>query len=259
MRSRWIAFAGKARRFRRQRCGGVRTSVETREQRLSTRLPRDTHEGGEIIRRSAGDAALCHTAIAVAVENASVFIHGDFVEVEKIAVLVAAALLPDSGGMLNGIIRCRVNRHPVCPVVVSRGDERVPIPREAYCLVITGDISTEEADCGAAAIAAYGLNFGGVHDALGSADIDVIRPGDRVRGLVQSANGDAGMPFQRLARRHWLVIDVRVVDPAVGIYGDGRISAFGLRNSIGHDKLMPGDTTIGAERAALLASALVHR
>src|SRR6266513_5271967 len=108
MRSSWIACAGKARRFRRQRGSRICICVVSGEQGLTTRLARDAHESGEIIRRRAGDAAVCNTPITVAVENASVFIHGDFVEVEKVAVLMAAALLPDAGGVLNGIIRCRV-------------------------------------------------------------------------------------------------------------------------------------------------------
>src|SRR5437899_13082625 len=100
--------------------------------------------------------------------------------------------------MLNRIIRRCVNRHPGLAVIVSRGDKRVPIPWEAYCLVIAGDISTEETNCRAASGAAYGLDLGRVHNAVGSADIEVTAPGDRVRGLVESANGDGGMPFQRL-------------------------------------------------------------
>src|SRR6266404_5245494 len=127
MRSRWIACARKARRFRRQRCGGVCLRVKAGKQRLATGLVRNAHEGSEIVRRSPSNAAFAYTTIAVAVKDPSVFVHSDFVEVEKIAILVAAALLPDTGGMLNGIIRCRVDCDPVCAAIISGGDKGIPV------------------------------------------------------------------------------------------------------------------------------------
>ena len=150
MRSRWIARAGKAGGVRRQCCSGIGVPVVTGEQRLTTRLARDTHEGGEIIRGRARDAAVCHTAIAVAEENASKFVDGDFVEVEQVAILVATALLPDAAGMLNRVIRRSVDSDPVLAAIVSGGDEDIPVARKAYCLVITGNIRAGETDCGAA-------------------------------------------------------------------------------------------------------------
>ena len=70
---------------------------------------------------------------------------------------------------------------------------------------------------------------------------------------------DSRMSFQRATSRDRLVVNVGVVDGAITIDGYRRISAFGLRDAIGHDKLTPGDTAIGAESAALLATALVDR
>src|SRR5438874_13611872 len=104
MRSRWIARAGKAGGFRRQCCSGIRVPVVAGEQRLTTRLARDTYEGGEIVRRSAGDAAICHTAIAVTVEDAAVLIDSDFGEVEHVDVLIATVLLRDAACALHGRI-----------------------------------------------------------------------------------------------------------------------------------------------------------
>src|SRR5438552_9231921 len=144
MRSRWIACARKARRFRRQRCGGICLRVKAGKQRLATGLVRDAHEGSEIVRRSPSNAAFAYATIAVAVKDPSLFVHSDFVEVEKVAVLVTTALLPNTGHALYRIVGRGVDCDPVCAAIVSRRDEGIPVAWEAYRLVIAGPVSAEE-------------------------------------------------------------------------------------------------------------------
>ena len=222
-------------------------------------MARDAHEGSEVVRGSARNTTIAYATIAVAVKDAPVLIDGDFVEVEQVAVLMATALLPDTAGMLNGIIRSSVHRDPMLPVIIGRGDECVPIAGEANRLVIAGNVGAEETYSGTAGAATYCLYFGSVLDAMRSADIDVTRPANGVGAFVESANGDACMSFQRATGRHRLVVNIGVVDPVVAVDRDGRISSFGLRYSVRYDKLMPGDTAVRTERATLVAGALVNR
>src|SRR5882724_8980877 len=141
MRTVGIARAGQARSFRRRWFYRVKIG----EQRFAARLPRHSHEGDKVIGRCAGDAARRHASVAVSVESASVVVHRDFVEIEQIAVVVAAALLPDTGPALNGIIWRGVDCHPRLTLVVSRGNERVPFARETAGLVIARLIGAYEA------------------------------------------------------------------------------------------------------------------
>src|SRR5207237_10078666 len=94
----------------------------------------------------AGDAGWGHAAIAGALEQPAFAVHGEFVKVEKVRVLMAAALLPDAGHALNGIVRGGVDRRPGHAGVVGGGDERIPFARETYRLVIARDIRAREAD-----------------------------------------------------------------------------------------------------------------
>src|SRR5213078_638788 len=108
MRTGRIARAGQAGSFRR--CWFYRVKID--EQGLAAGLPRHSHKGDKIIGRCACDAAFGHASVAVSVENASVIVHGDFVEVEQIAVLMTATLLPNTCVTLNGIVWCSVD---CCP------------------------------------------------------------------------------------------------------------------------------------------------
>src|SRR5438067_8871361 len=100
MRSDGIARTGQARRFGRYRFDCVKTG----EQALASGLPRHTHEGDKIIGSRAGDAARSHAAIAVPVQSPPFVVHRDFVEVEQVSIIMAAALLPDAGFALDGIV-----------------------------------------------------------------------------------------------------------------------------------------------------------
>src|SRR6266853_2941947 len=100
MRSVLIASTGEARRFRNQGCGCVGVCVVARENSLATRLARHAHEGDKIVGCGAGNTAFGHAAVAVAIEHPAFAVHRDFVEVEKVAVLMAATLLPDASHAL---------------------------------------------------------------------------------------------------------------------------------------------------------------
>src|SRR6266403_912120 len=112
MRTSRIARPGQAGSFRR--CWFYRVKIG--EQALASRLPRNAHEGDEIVGGCAGDAPFSHAPVAVAVESAPMVVYRDFVEIEQIAVVVAAALLPDTGPALNGIIWRSVDRYPGLPL-----------------------------------------------------------------------------------------------------------------------------------------------
>ena len=144
-------------------------------------MARDAHEGDEIVGCRAGDTAWGHAAIAVAIEHPAFAVHGDFVKVEKVTVLMAAALLPDAGHALNGIVRGGVDRRPGHAAVVGGGDERIPFAREAYRLVIARDIGAREANGRAAGAAAYCLDLRCVLDAVRGADVEIGRASCRER------------------------------------------------------------------------------
>src|SRR5437870_2654707 len=137
MRSGGIARTGEARRFGRYRFGCVKTG----EQALASGLPRHTHEGDKIIGSRARNAARSHAAVAVSVESTPFFVHRDFIEVEQVSVIVAAALPPDAGHTLDGIVGCRVNRYPGLAFIVGCGDERVPFSGETTGLIVASHIS----------------------------------------------------------------------------------------------------------------------
>src|SRR4030095_3345373 len=100
MRTGRIARAGQARSFRRRWFYWI----EVGEQRFAAGLPRYSHKRDKVIGRRGCGAAFDSAAVAVSVENAPMVIHGDFVEVEQIAILMAAALLPNACVTLNGIV-----------------------------------------------------------------------------------------------------------------------------------------------------------
>src|SRR5437773_6907380 len=116
MRTGRIARAGQAGSFRR--CWFYRVKIG--EQGLAAGLPRHSHKRDKIVRRCACDAAFGHTPVAVAVENPASVVYGDFVEIEQIAVLVTATLLPNAGVTLNRIVWRSVDRYPGLPLIVSR-------------------------------------------------------------------------------------------------------------------------------------------
>src|SRR5439155_972794 len=92
---------------------------------------------GTITQIIALDARLGVTAVAVTVKHPTFVIDGDFVKVEKVAIAVLSAptLLPNTGMILNRIIRCRVDRDPGDSFVVGRGDVGIPHPVEIPILV----------------------------------------------------------------------------------------------------------------------------
>src|SRR5436190_22509013 len=145
MRTGRIARAGQARSFRRRWFYRVKIS----EQRLAAGLPRHSHKRDKIIGRCACDAAFGHTSIAVAVENPAPIVHGDFVEIQQIAVLVTATLLPNAGVTLNRIVWRSVDGYPCLPSIVSRGNKGIPFARETVGLVVAWLIGGYEAASGA--------------------------------------------------------------------------------------------------------------
>ena len=68
---------------------------------------------------------------------------------------------------------------------------------------------------------------------------------------------DPRVPLWRIPDCHWLVVYIGVVDCAIAIDGDGRISTLLLRKSVRYLELDPGCTTVGAEYAPLQTAALV--
>src|SRR5438094_7707740 len=99
MRTGRIARPGQTGSFRRCRFYWVKIG----EQGLAAGLPRHSHKRDKIVGRCARDAARGYATVAVSVESAAMVVHGDFVKIEQIAVIVAAALLPDPSLALNGI------------------------------------------------------------------------------------------------------------------------------------------------------------
>src|SRR5437763_952073 len=205
--------------------GQISVRVVAGVERFAAALPCHPHEADLVVTGGAIDAGLRHTAIAKAIERVALGIDSDFIEVEQIAVaiLAAAAPLPNAGSPLHGIVRRTVNRHPVRAIVISGGDERIPHAWEGPGLIIASDIRAEETDCSAAAVTAHRLNLGCVDDAVSSADIDVRTPGDCAAAAytgkriddatAKRANGHASVAFGATG----LVVNVRIVDAAIRI------------------------------------------
>src|SRR5438093_4195171 len=167
-----IARTGQTWRFRRSWFYRVKIG----EQRFAAGLPRHSHKCDKIIGCCARDAARCHASVAVSIESASVVVHRDFVEIQQIAVVVAAALLPDTGPALNGIIWRGVDCHPRLTLVVGGGNERVPFARETAGLVIARLIGAYEAASGASGTSADRLGMCSILDSMRCTNIDIANP-----------------------------------------------------------------------------------
>src|SRR5256885_6995286 len=141
MRTGRIARPGRTGSFRR--CRFYRVKIG--EQGLAAGLPRHSHKRDKIVGRCARDAARRHAAVAVSVENASMIVHSNFVEIQQIAVLVTATLLPNTGVTLNRIVWRSVDRYPRLTLIVSSGDKGIPFAWETVCLVVTWLICSYEA------------------------------------------------------------------------------------------------------------------
>src|SRR4051812_39682921 len=146
MRGKRIARAGETGRLRQQGLGRVGRIVVTLEKAYSAALPRHAHARGEIVRGSARNASGVYASVTVSVEDPAFVVGCDFIEIKKVAVLMSSAILPDTAGVLNGIVRRGVNDGPVLTAIVGRGNERVPLARKAVCLVIAIDVCPEESD-----------------------------------------------------------------------------------------------------------------
>src|SRR5882762_1244709 len=105
MRGKRIAHTRKASRFRSHGGRRVRGAIHECEQASATRLTGDAHVSGEVIGSRARDTLLTNTAVAVAIKHAAAVIHRNLVEVEQVAFVMSAALLPDTGHILNRIVR----------------------------------------------------------------------------------------------------------------------------------------------------------
>src|SRR5437870_7435441 len=172
MRTGRIACPGQTRSFRRARFYWVKIG----EQGLTAGLPCHSHKCNKIIGGCARDATFSHASIAVSVENASMVIHGDFVEIQQISVLVTATLLPNAGVTLNRIVWRSVDCYPALPSIVGRGNKGIPFARETVCLVVAWLISGYEAASGAASIPADCLGMHCVLDPMRCTNIDVANP-----------------------------------------------------------------------------------
>src|SRR5438105_3248934 len=256
--------------------GQISVRVVAGVERFAAALPCHPHEADLVVTGGAIDAGLRHTAIAKAIERVALRIDGDFIEVEKIAVaiLTATALLPNAGRPLHWIIGRRVNCHPVCAIVVSGGNERIPHPGKGAGLIVASNVGAEEADGSATATAADSFDLGCVYDAVRGAEIDIRAPGNCAAAAYTSdwINGAAGQCAYRSASVAFsatgLIVYIGVVDAAVRIDRDGWIGALGLRNaglrrstckSARHLELGPGSAAVGAVSAALVPAALVYR
>ena len=172
-----------------------------REQWFAAELACHAHESDKIVRwrrRGSSDAALTHTAVAIAVKHSAFIVGGDFIEIEKVTILGAAALLPDASHALNRIVRCCVDCRPGLPAVIGSSDERVPYSGETHCLIVARDVSAEKTNSSAASVATGGaatdsFNFGCVYDAVRRAKIDVVEPVNG--GAIALADGDTSVAF----------------------------------------------------------------
>src|SRR2546427_5674988 len=195
-----IARPGQAGSFRRCRFYGVKIG----EQGLSAGLPRHSHKRDKIVGRCARDATRRHAAVAVSVENPASVVHGDFVEVEQIAILVTATLLPNTGVTLNRIVWRSVDGCPCLPSIVGRGNEGIPFARETGGLVVARLIGGYEAASGASSTPADRLGMHSILDPMRCTNIDVANPSL----AAVRADFHMNVALRRTVRRHRLVVHV---------------------------------------------------
>src|ERR1700731_2902165 len=177
MRTLIVADAAEAGRLRSARSTGqVGRRIVAGEDAAAPGLTSHGHPGGEVVRAGPADAAGGGATIAIAVKNVALIVDGDFSEVEQVAVLRAAALLPDAGGVLHGIVRRDVDGRPGRTAIKGAGDEGVPFAGKAKGLVIPRRIGTEETDCRAPITATNCFDLGGVNDAVSRAKVKGTSP-----------------------------------------------------------------------------------
>src|SRR6202022_3901958 len=125
------------------------------------------------------DADQAVTAVTVTVEHAAFVVHSDFVKVEQVAVAVlsAAALLPNAGMVLNGVVRRGVDRDPGPALVIGSGDIHIPDALKIPILVggaaTIGLVRTKETTSSASGATAYGLGLRCVDNTVARAHIHV--------------------------------------------------------------------------------------
>src|SRR5437588_7321279 len=245
MRTGRIARAGQAGSFRR--CWFYRVKID--EQGLAAGLPRHSHKGDKIIGRCACDAAFGYTSIAVAVENPASVVHGDFVEIQQIAVLMAATLLPNAGVTLNWIVWRSVDGYPCLPSIVGCGNKGIPFARETIGLVVTWLICAYEATTGASSTPADRLGMHSILDPMRCTNIDVANP------ALSAVRADFNMnvALRRTVRWHRLIVHITKIRGVAAINGDRRIGAVNLWPAVRHKKFIPCGAAIGAEGATLCA------
>src|SRR5437868_8938424 len=140
VRSSDITSSGQARWLRKQRCRRIGGCVVCRKQSLAASLTRHAHVSDEVIWTGACNTSGADTTVTVTVKNPAFVVDRNFVEVEQIALQVAAATLPDTGLALHRVVRSSVHGRPRFAAVISGSNEDVPTARIAESLVIAGDI-----------------------------------------------------------------------------------------------------------------------
>src|SRR5438445_10687445 len=250
MRTGRIARPGQAGRFRRFRFYWVKIG----EQRLATGLPRHSHKGDKIIGRCACDAAFGHTSIAVAIENPASVVHGDFVEIQQIAILVTATLLPNAGVTLNRVIWRSVDCCPRLTLIVSGGNEGIPFACETVCLVVTRLICGYEAASSSAGTPADRLSMHSVLDPVRCTNIDVANPGL----AAVRADFNMNVALRRTVRRHRLIVYITKISSVIAINCYRRIGAITLNPTARDKKFIPCGATIRADGAALHSSTVLN-
>src|SRR5438270_8122802 len=245
MRTGRIARAGQAGSFRR--CWFYRVKIG--EQGLAAGLPRHSHKGDKIIGRCACDAAFGHTSIAVAIENPASVVHGDFVEIQQIAVLVTATLLPNAGVTLNRIVWRSVDGYPCLPSIVGCGNKGIPFARETIGLVVTWLICAYEATTGASSTPADRLGMHSILDPMRCTNIDVANPSL----AAVRADFDMNVALGGIVRRDRLIVHMTKICGVIAIDCNGRIRAITLRPAASDKKFAPYGAAIGAEGATLCA------
>src|SRR5438132_11131081 len=91
------------------------------------------------------------------------------------------------------------------------------------------------------------------------AEIEVISPSDNTGRRVQMSHLHAGVAFWWIAHRDGFIIYIGIINSAIGVDGDGWISALLLRNRARNRELRPCGGRSRAEGAALFATGLIDR
>ena len=158
--------------------------------------------------------AVADATVVVSEEHTTSVVNCDFIEVEKVSIVVTAASQPNAGCTLHRIVRTGIHNGPTVAAIEGGGHKGIPDARERRALEITRPISAEETYGSAIVVTSDCFGKGSILDSVRRAEVGIFRP----RRSVISADLDANVAFSRILRVRCLIRYVEKIDRIVRPY-----------------------------------------